>query len=78
MLTVYSRDQCDCYFFITQTLSLSEYALTVSPSSITTETDSFKEEKFTNFWSKAAKKVSMLVLFLRDQCNCVILAYLQQ
>jgi len=39
---------------------------TVSASSLIPETDDFKEGEFTHFWSKAAKKVSMLTVDSRD------------
>ena len=52
----------DCYFFIFSLLALCESAPTVSASSIIAETNNFKEGGFANFWSKAAKKVSMLTI----------------
>jgi len=70
MLTVDSRDQCNCYFFTYPILAFCESSLIVSSSAIIAETNYFNEGKFTVFWRKAAKKVSMIIMYLRDQCNC--------
>jgi len=71
MLTVYLMDQCNCYFFHISNISFScELALIVSSSSIIAETNYFNEGKFTVSWRKAAKKVSMIIMYLRDQCKC--------
>jgi hypothetical protein len=39
------------------------------PTKIIAEADNFKEREFTTFWHKAAKKVSMLILYLGAPCN---------
>ena len=57
-------------FFISPTISLHESALIVSLSSIIAEKANFKEEQFAYLWHKAAKKVSMFIVYLRDPCNC--------
>jgi hypothetical protein len=54
------------FFFIFTILALCKSVPTVSASSIITETNDFKEGKFTHFWRKAAKKVNMLTVYSRD------------
>jgi hypothetical protein len=55
--------------FISPTLAFHESALTISVLSIITETDNFEAREFTILWHKAAKKVSMFIVCLGDQCN---------
>ena len=68
ILIVYLRDQCDCHFFIFLTLILHESAPTISESSIIAETDNLKRGgEFAFPVHKAAKKASMLFVFLGGQ-----------
>jgi hypothetical protein len=62
-LTIYSRDQCNCYFFTYPILAFCGSALIVSSSAIIAETHYFNEGKFAVFWRKAAKKVSMIIMY---------------
>ena len=59
------------FFLIFSTLALRESVLTISVSSIIAEPDNFKEGEFAIFWRKAAKKGSMLIVYLLSRAKYI-------
>jgi len=56
-------------FFHISTLAFCKSSLTISEPSIIARTDNFKEGEFTILVPRAAKKVSMLIVYLGGQHN---------